>query len=205
MTSQDEANNFEISYIRSIVRCVEDHKLEAEFPVDSLKKRVSVLEKAKADKKKGSAANPKPSNKRTHGSGGPPRSSGAHPPRPAKIRKFPSPYPSSYGQREAISPAPLSPVSRYLRPYSLSGQAAYDPGLTAPTYGPRFGATSVPVADHITQQGQQHYGVPGAGGSVPTPGPQVGSSYGLQTMQSAYGAYNHGATITSPYQPPYSQ
>lgn len=198
MTFQDEANNFEINYIRSIVRCVEDHKLEAEFPVDSLKKRLSVLEKAKADKKKGSAANSKPLNKRAHGSGGPPRSSGAHPPRPAKMRKFPS-LPSSYGHREAVSPA-LSPVSRYLGPYSLSGQAAYDPGLTAPTYGPRFGATPVPTADHITQQGQQHYGVPG--GSVPSPGPRVGSSYGLQ---SAYGAYDYGAATTSPYQPPYSQ
>ncbi|KAL2929264.1 FRIGIDA-like protein 4b [Bienertia sinuspersici] len=89
----DEANKFEISYIRSIIRCVEDHKLESEFSVDSLKKQLSALDKAKADKKKGSASNSKPSNKRAHGSGAPPRNSGAHPPRPAKTRKFQSSYP----------------------------------------------------------------------------------------------------------------
>ncbi|KNA06914.1 hypothetical protein SOVF_176720 [Spinacia oleracea] len=133
----DEANTFEISYIRSIVRCVEDHKLESDFFVDSLKKRLSLLEKTKADKKKGSAANSsKPSNKRVHSGGGPPRNSGAPPPRPAKMRKFPSPY-SSYGQREAVSRSPaVSPVSRYLGSYSLSNQTAYDPRLNASTYGP---------------------------------------------------------------------
>ncbi|XP_021723673.1 FRIGIDA-like protein 4a [Chenopodium quinoa] len=213
----DEANTFEMNYIRSIIRCVEDHKLEAEFSVNSLKKRLSLLEKAKSDKKKSSASNSsKSSNKRPHSSGGPPRSRGAPPPRPAKMQKFPSPHPT-YGQREAVSRSPaLSPVSRYLGHYSLSGQAAYDPGLTASTYGAslpnqtaydpaltattyvqRYGASLAPTADQVAQQ---QYGVAGGSAPSPTVGPRLVGSYGLQ---SAYGTYDYGATPTSTYQPPY--
>ncbi|XP_021741549.1 FRIGIDA-like protein 4a [Chenopodium quinoa] len=215
----DEANTFEMNYTRSIIRCVEDHKLEAEFSVNSLKKRLSLLEKAKSDKKKSSASNSsKPSNKRAHSSGGPPRSRGAPPPRPAKMQKFPSPHPT-YGQRDAVSRSPaLSPVSRYLGHYSLSGQTAYDPGLTASTYGAslpnqtaydpaltastygqRYDASLAPTADQVAQQ---QYGV--AGGSAPSPsvGPRFVGSYGLQ---SAYGTYDYGATPTSTYQPPYGK
>lgn len=192
-SATDEANAFEINYIRSIIRCAEDHKLEAEFPVDGLKKRFALLEKAKADKRKGSAANTsKPSNKRAYNSGGPPRSGVVQPPRPVKIRKYQSPYPS-YGQREGVPHSPaLSPVSRYLGPYS--SRTAYGPGLTASTYEPRYGSSHNPTADQV---GQQHYVL--AGGSAPSPsaGPRLAGSYGLQ---NAYPTYEFAASTTT-YQP----
>lgn len=63
----EETNNSELIASRSIIKCVEDHKLESQFPIDGLKKRVTQLEKAKVDRKKGTASVSKPSNKRPHG------------------------------------------------------------------------------------------------------------------------------------------
>ncbi|KAJ3705635.1 hypothetical protein LUZ61_009340 [Rhynchospora tenuis] len=46
----------EQSAVRAAIKCIEDHKLEAEFPMDDLQKRLESLEKAKPDKKKSSAS-----------------------------------------------------------------------------------------------------------------------------------------------------
>ncbi|XP_073005253.1 FRIGIDA-like protein 4a [Typha latifolia] len=69
------ANRKEQSAIRAVMKCIEDRKLEAEFPLENLQKRLENLEKAKAEKKKpagGGPANSGPANKRTRAnSGGP--------------------------------------------------------------------------------------------------------------------------------------
>ena len=191
-----------------------DHNLEAEFSIESLKKRLFEIEKAKADKK--AAINgTRPSTKRAQGNEGP-RNNSAPPPRPMKRSKYPS-----RGRRERASQAP-NRVSRYMGPYNLPNQTAYDPGVPAYTFGPRHGAY-VPTAHQIPQQ---HYGLPG-GSALNTsavPQPQLVGSYGSSTYgmpgggvptsagppvgshgsQSVYGAYDYGVTNTS-YQPPYAQ
>ncbi|KAL2936109.1 FRIGIDA-like protein 3 [Bienertia sinuspersici] len=50
--AQNEVNERELSALKATIKCVEEHKLEQQFPVDTLAKRVLQLEKAKADKKR---------------------------------------------------------------------------------------------------------------------------------------------------------
>lgn len=42
----------ELEALESVIRCVEEYKLEADYPLDPLQRRVSQLEKSKADKKR---------------------------------------------------------------------------------------------------------------------------------------------------------
>lgn len=53
---QDESSTLELNSIKAIIKCVEDHKLESEFSLDSLRKRASLLEKTKAERKRGTSA-----------------------------------------------------------------------------------------------------------------------------------------------------
>uniref|UniRef100_A0A7N0VG16 FRIGIDA-like protein n=1 Tax=Kalanchoe fedtschenkoi TaxID=63787 RepID=A0A7N0VG16_KALFE len=59
----------EQSALRAVIKCIEEYKLENEFPLDNLKKRLEQLEKAKTEKKK-PATNAAPANKRTRVSTG---------------------------------------------------------------------------------------------------------------------------------------
>lgn len=56
-------NERELSALKAVIKCVEEHKLEEQFPLDSLLRRVPQLEKTKADKKQASEV-PKPQSKR---------------------------------------------------------------------------------------------------------------------------------------------
>jgi len=49
---QKAVNNKEMGALRVIIKCIEEYKLQEEYPVDPLKKRVAQLEKAKYDKKR---------------------------------------------------------------------------------------------------------------------------------------------------------
>ncbi|XP_015901625.2 FRIGIDA-like protein 3 [Ziziphus jujuba] len=49
---QDDANAQELAALKTVIRCVEDYKLEAEYTLDPLQKRVAQLERSKADKKR---------------------------------------------------------------------------------------------------------------------------------------------------------
>ncbi|KAG0483701.1 hypothetical protein HPP92_011785 [Vanilla planifolia] len=61
---QSANNSFrkEQSAIRAVMKCIEEHKLEPEFPLENLNKRLENLEKAKIEKRKTSVG---PANKRT--------------------------------------------------------------------------------------------------------------------------------------------
>ncbi|XP_075649820.1 FRIGIDA-like protein 3 [Castanea sativa] len=60
-TAQNEVNDRELSALKVVLRCIEEHKLEEQYSVDPLQKRVLQLEKAKADKKRATeAAKPQP-------------------------------------------------------------------------------------------------------------------------------------------------
>lgn len=49
---QDEFNERELTALKAVIKCIEEHNLEEQYPVDTLHKRVLQLEKAKADKKR---------------------------------------------------------------------------------------------------------------------------------------------------------
>lgn len=67
---QNEVNERELTALKAVIKCIEDHKLEEQYPVDPLQKRVLQLEKAKADKKRVTeAAKPQPKRPRANGVG----------------------------------------------------------------------------------------------------------------------------------------
>ena len=71
---QNEVNERELTALKAVIKCIEDHKLEEEYPLDPLQKRVVQLEKAKADKKRATeAAKPQPKRPRANGVGYGPR------------------------------------------------------------------------------------------------------------------------------------
>ncbi|KAA8548644.1 hypothetical protein F0562_000328 [Nyssa sinensis] len=76
----------EQSALRSVIKCIEEYKLEAEFPPENLKKRLEQLEKSKSEKKKPAAV---PANKRTRASNGGPMP-------PAKAGRLTNAYVSSF-------------------------------------------------------------------------------------------------------------
>ncbi|CAK7334936.1 unnamed protein product [Dovyalis caffra] len=207
----DESNTLEFNAIKAIIKCVEDHKLESEFSLDSLRKRASLLEKAKAERKKGSsaAAATKPQNKRGHGSSGG-RGSGPPPYRPAKAAKFSSNY-SSFGRRNAAHPAQHSPARRYSGPYNYPNQTVYE-GPTAAPYASSYGISH---ARSPTAIPQQHYPNTQSPSAIPqqlysqpvdnmsAAGFRASSSYGSQT---SYGPYDYNSAGPPAYQPsPYTQ
>ncbi|CAL5347207.1 unnamed protein product [Camellia sinensis] len=59
----------EQSALRAVIKCIEEYKLEAEFPSEHLKKRLEQLEKTKSEKRKPSTV---PANKRTRANNGGP-------------------------------------------------------------------------------------------------------------------------------------
>ncbi|KAL6894245.1 hypothetical protein ACP4OV_008343 [Aristida adscensionis] len=70
------ANKKEQYALRAVMKCVEDRKLEAEFPLEDLRKRLEELERAKTEKKKAASSNSSgssgPANKRIRASNGAP-------------------------------------------------------------------------------------------------------------------------------------
>ncbi|KAL6978905.1 hypothetical protein U1Q18_020571 [Sarracenia purpurea var. burkii] len=71
---QNEVNEKELSALRAVIKCIEDHKLEDQYPLDPLQKRVLQLEKAKADTKRAAeVAKPQPKRPRANGVGHGPR------------------------------------------------------------------------------------------------------------------------------------
>lgn len=64
---QNEANERECSALKAVMKCIEEHKLEEQFPVDPLQKRMLQLEKEKADKKRvAETAKPQPKRPRAN-------------------------------------------------------------------------------------------------------------------------------------------
>ncbi|XP_038703958.1 FRIGIDA-like protein 3 [Tripterygium wilfordii] len=73
-SGQNEVNDRELTALKAVMKCIEEHKLEGQYPVDPLQKRVVQLEKAKADKKRVTeAVKPQPKRPRANGVGCGPR------------------------------------------------------------------------------------------------------------------------------------
>lgn len=73
-SAQNEVNERELTAHKAVIKCIEEHKLEDQCPLEALQKRVIQLEKAKADKKRVTeAAKPQPKRSRANGVGYGPR------------------------------------------------------------------------------------------------------------------------------------
>lgn len=132
--SQYLAARKEQSALRAVIKCIEEYKLEAEFPPENLKKRLDQLEKVKIEKRKPAAV---PANKRTRAS-----NSNGGPMPPAKAGRLTNAYVSSFpaaptfvrspshGQYPAALPPYPSPPHMYgsrsppTNPYAYSPEPA---------------------------------------------------------------------------------
>uniref|UniRef100_A0A2P2NFN9 FRIGIDA-like protein n=1 Tax=Rhizophora mucronata TaxID=61149 RepID=A0A2P2NFN9_RHIMU len=190
--AKEESSTVELNSIKAIIRCVEDHKLDAEFPLDSLRKRAAQLEKTKAEKKKSSGVPTaaKPQYKRGHGNSG--SRAGGPDFRPSKAPKYSNAY-SPFSRRNPAPPAQHSPTTRFSGPYSYPSQSVFEthtPTAYAPTYGVPH--TQSPAAIPP----QQHYTLPVD--NMSASGYRSTGSYGGQTN---YGAYDYGSGAPPTYQP----
>ena len=71
---QIEVNDRELVALKAVIKCIEEHKLDHQYPLDPLQKRVVQLEKAKADRKRETeATKPQPKRPRANGMGYGPR------------------------------------------------------------------------------------------------------------------------------------
>lgn len=118
---QNEVNERELTALKAMIKCIEEHKLEEQYPVDPLQKRVLQLEKAKADKKRVTeAAKPQPKRPRANGVGCVPRVTNAADktfyPRVADSR-----YPQYMYDRSFVYPGPNDNHCP-----SILGSAAYN-------------------------------------------------------------------------------
>ncbi|KAJ4950310.1 hypothetical protein NE237_027142 [Protea cynaroides] len=193
VAATEEAGALELNSIKAIIKCVEDHNLESEFTLDSLRKRVTHLEKAKADRKKNTAAaGSRPhQNKRARGGG-----SGGGPPsfRPAKTGRFSNSY-SSFGRRGG-GPAHQNPAPRFSGPYNYPSQHVYE-GPAPTTYASPYGGA--PHAQSPAAMPQQY--------SYPTEDLGAGATRatGSYAAQTTYNAYDYAAAAQPTYQPSYPQ
>lgn len=121
---QNLAGRKEQSALRAVVKCIEDYKLEAEFPPENLKKRLEQLEKVKPEKKRPAAV---PANKRTRANNGGPMP-------PAKAGRLTNAYVSSF---------PTPPPTFVRSPSHAQYPAGYSPYHSPPTmYGSRSPPTN---------------------------------------------------------------
>ncbi|XP_060203270.1 FRIGIDA-like protein 3 [Lycium barbarum] len=73
-TVQNDVNEKELAALKSVIKCIEDHKLQEQYPADNLQKRILQLEKAKADKKRATeVVKPQTKRPRANGVGNGPR------------------------------------------------------------------------------------------------------------------------------------
>lgn len=188
---QEESSNVELNSIRAIIKCVEDHKLESEFSIDSLRKRATHLEKAKAERKKNSAGSSKPQNKRGFSSSSGRGGGGSSSFRPAKAAKYSNAY--SFSRRNTNPPpAHHSPAARYSGAYNYPVQSVYDGPAAAP-YASSYG---VPHTQSPAAIPQQHYSLQADNLS----GSAFRSS-GSYSGQTSYGPYDYANAGQQSYQP----
>ncbi|XP_047315365.1 FRIGIDA-like protein 4a [Impatiens glandulifera] len=163
----------EQSALRAVIKCIEEYKLEAEFPPENLKKRLEQLEKAvKTERKRPAAV---PANKRTRASNGGPMP-------PAKAGRSTNAYVSSF---------PTNAVPAFMKspsPPTHYGGGGYP--VSPVMYGNRSPPSSSPYSAYSSPEA----GVPHLIGSYPVaPPPMNYSPYG--------GGYGNAMPLQ--YQPAY--
>ncbi|KAJ9697535.1 hypothetical protein PVL29_009383 [Vitis rotundifolia] len=130
-TAQNEVNERELTALKAVIKCIEDHKLEEEYPLEPLQKRVLQLEKAKADKKRATeAAKPQPKRPRANGVGYGPRATNVAADKTFYARVTDR-YPQYIYDRPYVYPGPTDNHGP-----SLLGSATYN---LSPSHGNYFG------------------------------------------------------------------
>ncbi|XP_059290099.1 FRIGIDA-like protein 4a [Lycium ferocissimum] len=216
----ERANSSELEATKAIIKCVEDHKLEAEFSLEGLRTRVTELEQAKAEKKKGTAPlSSKPSKKRARGSGTG-RSSDPSTSRPVKSGRLSNASSSSFRSRNPPQSHQV-PAARYSGvPHTYTSQIVYEAPSTvsyAPAYSGTHTQSPVAVAPQYGYALQEAGAYSGTHTQSPVAlPPQYGyahqeagvsgarsyvGSYGGQSGYSAYD-YTHAAPASA-YPPSY--
>ncbi|KAL8170266.1 hypothetical protein V2J09_022070 [Rumex salicifolius] len=109
-SAQVEVSERELTSLRAVIKCVEEHKLEQEYPLDVLQKRIIQLEKAKAEKKRATEV-AKPHSKRPRAS----NNTGSGP----RIANNTGSPPYAVGPAERYPP----PQYMYERPYVYPTEA----------------------------------------------------------------------------------
>ncbi|GKB82192.1 DIE2/ALG10 family protein [Tanacetum coccineum] len=158
----------EQSALKVVIKCIEEYKLEAEFPSENLKKRLEQLEKVKVEKKRPAAASP--ANKRT-------RACTMGPMPPAKAGRITNTYVSSF-------PAP---PPTYVR--SPQHTQYHSPPYVVPPQMYGHGNTRSPPANHYTAYSPEHSPVLSYPGTPPMnypPHPPPGGYVGYGGFQQAY-------------------
>ncbi|KAJ6805244.1 FRIGIDA-like protein 3 [Iris pallida] len=193
---QKEVNNKELGAIRIVIKCIEEYKLQEQYPVMALKKRVAQLEKAKHVKKRTAQAANSQAKK--------PRANGGYtqwrPSIPVDSRQLPPPVYDERGFYPAVG-------ERYPERYNYAAPPAYDTVAHA-LYD-----------QQQTAQGPYHY--PDEIAAPPAPctsssnyGSYAGSGSSVQNRYENYmgtggqpAPSNYGGYIDTgmqpPHQPPY--
>jgi hypothetical protein len=129
---QNEVNERELAALKAVIKCIEEHKLEEQYPGDQLQKRLLQLEKAKAEKKRATeAAKPQPKRPRASGVGCGPRVTSGVPERTFYPR-VPERYPQYVYDRPYIY---TGPADNHV-PQLMSSAATYN---FSPSHGNYFG------------------------------------------------------------------
>uniref|UniRef100_A0A0C9QS21 FRIGIDA-like protein n=1 Tax=Wollemia nobilis TaxID=56998 RepID=A0A0C9QS21_9CONI len=187
----NEANSKELTALKAVIKCIEEHNLQSDFPPDTLQNRIAELEKKKAERKK-SGAVAKSQNKRPRSNVG---TSGAEVP-PAKAGRVPNAYGSSNASDRGFYHRP-SDMAQYpvaaagVTAYSLPGQSNYDRSSQA-LYGSSYGGGNrSPLSK-----------------TYPYPADDMGISLrgsGSYNSNANYGNYHYGSSVPSAYQSSYLQ
>ncbi|MED6107714.1 hypothetical protein PIB30_016753 [Stylosanthes scabra] len=132
--AQIEVNERELVALKAIIKCIEEHKLEEQYPLDPLQKRVLQLERAKADKKRETeATKPQPKRPRANCAGYGPRVTNFHSDKTSYARVADRyPPPQYVYDRPYMYPAPTDNHC----PPPLFGSATYS---ISPSHGNYFG------------------------------------------------------------------
>ncbi|KAM7269985.1 hypothetical protein ACFE04_029199 [Oxalis oulophora] len=134
-SAQNDVSERELTALKTVIKCIEEHSLHNQYPVDPLQKRVIQLEKAKADKKRATEVI-KPQSKRPRASNPP-----GHGPRATNIVSDKTFYPRvaerypqtqyMYDNRQYVY---TGPADNHGMP--LMGSTAYN---FSPNHGNYFG------------------------------------------------------------------
>ncbi|WOK93907.1 FRIGIDA-like protein 4b isoform X1 [Canna indica] len=174
--AKQESGNLEISALKSIIKCVEFCNLESKFSTDGLKKRLALLEKIKAEKKK-PVTSKKSQTKRPRMTDGTMTT-----PRPVKAtRTTNTPY-ASYSR----NPPALSHIPQARHTYGFPGQGGYDGPASA-----SYAAVRSQSPATVTQQYYVHDDIGARRSGIPYGGPSIG-----------YSGYDYKAPVP-PTQPSY--
>nr|AIN75613.1 FRIGIDA3a-2 [Dimocarpus longan] len=119
---QNDVNAQELAALKAVIGCVEEYKLEADYPLDPLHKRVAQLERSKSDRKRSGDFGKHQHNKKQRANGGY-RGSRASGSNVAAGRQVPSGFVNRAGFRGMPERYPQAGPNPY--DYQVPGQPAY--------------------------------------------------------------------------------